>query len=314
MYINPINSGLLSALSRNASYIHSDPTVTDLFNLSQTRLSTSRSFPRGLSILFALKVKMFEDMEQNMDPSYWYLALIWGGTLAIVMWTSLVLNYISSKTPAQKTIMDFVSASFLKLLVVAKLCSACIATLTTFLTDSGEVVALIFSWAMFIIGQTILLEILMIVTLQLLYVMHPWLLGSSAFESVYKCAIVIGIPAMAVTQACVIAYLGYHVPPITYQLLRVPMPHCCGCDTKGHFIFRTGLLSFAVVYSTLAKLFIRIKDPSCRRPNYMIRLDILAVCCFQQLVAYLLVPSYMLLANTLVALEFFALYLCSMME
>ena len=201
---------------------------------------------------------MFDDIELNNDPSFGFLLLTWGGTLTIVKWTGLVLSYINSKTPAQKTTMDFASVCFLKLILLAKLISTCLATITTILTDSGEIVALTCSWMMFLLGHTILLAFLLLVTLQLLYTMYPWLLGSSAFETFVKCAVVIVFPTMSLTSAFVFAYcFGYKVPPVIYNLLRGQVVIQFD-SSKGNFIFRAGALSLVVLYSTLVQLFIKI--------------------------------------------------------
>ena len=100
---------------------------------------------------FILKdfLTMFDDIVWKPEASYGLLILNWVLTLSSALSVGLIISYIKSKTPAQKTIMDFVTKFFLALLLGSCLVSSVIVTTLTHLSNSGETIATALSWTMF---------------------------------------------------------------------------------------------------------------------------------------------------------------------
>ena len=204
------------------------------------------------------------------DPTYGFLTLSWGMSLTSANFVSLIISYIESKTAAQKTIMDFVSKVFLALLLCSSLSISIIITCMTFLSDSGQMVAATFSWFIFALEQSVRLEVVAIIVLQLLCTKYPWLLGNTTFEKAYKVVSGIVMPALAITMITVYHYLGYN-RPVWYAWLRGQVD----AVPDSWNIFRVvSLLSFASLSASVF-VFIRVKYPSGNSPNYIIRHDIL---------------------------------------
>ena len=129
---------------------------------------------------------MMDDIMLNPDPSHGIQILGWGMTFTSAIFVGLAINYLKSKTPAQKTVMDFVTKIILLLLLCASFNSSAMVTLKTYMSDCGETIAMVMSWTLVVIGSTLRLEALLLVLLQLLCTLNPWLLESSAFEMAYK--------------------------------------------------------------------------------------------------------------------------------
>ena len=227
---------------------------------------------------------MFDDIIWNSEASYGLLILNWVLTLSSALGVGLIISYVKSKTPAQKTIMDFVTKFFLALLLGACLVSSVIVTTLTHLCDSGETVATALSWTMFNLGQTARLEILAVAALQILCTQYPWLLESSTFEKAYKLVVAIIIPAISTSFMIACHSLGYNAP--FYELLREKdIPR----DIDALTMVRIVLISLVVIVSTLARLFIRMRDTNGDSPNYTLRLDITLSLALQNMALRLLI-------------------------
>ena len=236
----------------------------------------------------------------NTNPSYGNLIVSWLTTIATVKVTCLVASYIESKLPAHKTVMDLVSMFFLKLVLLGCVSSSVFNSILTFYSDSGETIAVSASWLMFYLAQTSRLEALAIVILQLLCTNYPWLLESSTFEKIFKGAIFIAIPTLALMSAFLMSYLGY-TPPVWYELLR-------GQDSVTldgiPLLIRIISISIVTVFYIISRLSFRIIHHCEHNPNYIIRLDIIACCAFQNVLTNLLAPSYLPTMFNLISLQF----------
>ena len=236
----------------------------------------------------------------NTNPSYGNLIVIWLTTISTAKVTCLIGSYIKAKLPAQKTVMDLVSMFFMKLFLLACVFLSVINSILTFYSDSGETIAVSASWFMFYLGQTIRLEALAIVILQLLCTNYLWLLESSTFEKIFTGAIFIAIPILALMSAFLMSYLGY-TPPVWYGLLR-------GQDSVTldgiPLLIRFISISIVTVFYILSRLSFRIIHQCEHNPNYIIRLDILAFCAFQSVLTNLLAPSYLPTMLSLISLQF----------
>ena len=149
-----------------------------------------------------------DDIVLNPDPHHGIQFLGWGMTLTTAMFIGLAINYLKSKTPTRQTIMDFVTTVILLLLLCVSMEFSAVATLTTYLSDCGEKIASFIYWIFLVIGLTLRLEVLLLVALQLLCTRDPWLLESSVFETAYKIAVVIIVPAISLTFLLANIYLG----------------------------------------------------------------------------------------------------------
>ena len=129
---------------------------------------------------------MLDDIVLNSSPTYGSPIVSWGMSFTMANFVGLIFNYINSKTAAQKTVMDFVSKVFLTHLLCASLSISISITCMTLLADSGDTLGATFSWFMLALGQSVRLEILATIVLQLLCTRYPWLLVNATFEIAYK--------------------------------------------------------------------------------------------------------------------------------
>ena len=90
---------------------------------------------------------MSEDINQHiMAPSLELLTLSWGMTLVLGMFQGLIISYTKSKTPAQQTVMDFITVMILVLLLCACMTISTILTIMALSPGSGDLAALTMTW------------------------------------------------------------------------------------------------------------------------------------------------------------------------
>ena len=66
-------------------------------------------------------------------------------------------------------------------------------------------------------------------------------------------------------------------------------------------------MSVVVILVASGRILIRVSEPSQNRPNYIIRLDILAFCCLQALLTNLIAPLYLPQTVVFLCLQFIIL-------
>ena len=147
--------------------------------------------------------------------------------LLILAWTcspistfcyALILRYLVSKPLMCQTVMDVANYAFFGTLIVTNILITLIVTVTNFVNDSGEFTALILAWHYFFMIQCIVLEAMVILTLQMFLVQRPSLLESKVFELAVKGIALGAVPLLAASLCLAIGLNGSK--PYEYSYLR----------------------------------------------------------------------------------------------
>ena len=241
---------------------------------------------------------MLDDIVWNLEPQFGLLALCstMTFTAAALVWN--IVSYLKSKSPPQSTIMDFVTICFVALLLCMCLILSTIFTTMTIVSGCGDTIATAMTSTIAIISHTLHLEILPLVSLQVICTLYPWILESSAFEKIYKMVVLVIMPSISAVIFVALRHLSPQL--LWYAILR---GQGSSTDTSAAIIYFVSLaLVFAISASGRIFIYFKTKGES---PNYIIRLEVAALVTAENLALNLLVPhSYLTVVAQGMLLQF----------
>ena len=140
------------------------------------------------------RILHFEDLVWEPNPAYWRLILKLNVWLMGMCLESIILSYLKSKSPGQQSVMDTVHIFFFKTTICARLLAMVQDTAEAFTIDTGELIAQVLGWPIYIVVLTYITSLLVNSLVQAVLVFWSQAMEASALESIVEVGLLRGAP------------------------------------------------------------------------------------------------------------------------